>query len=415
MIKLKKGDIFHEDVEALVNSVNCVGVMGRGIALQFKNLYPDNFKAYAEACKRNEVRPGRMFVYESAKMMNPRYIINFPTKRHWRGKSRIEDIDSGLEDLVRVIEERGIHSIAIPPLGTNLGGLSWSQVRPRIEAALAKLDGLDAVLFEPGSGAVDDRSNRSTKVPKMTRGKAALVCLMDRYLRGLLDPFITLLEVHKLLYFMQQAGEPLDLGFVKAPYGPYAERLRHVLRGVEGHYISGYRDGGDSPGKHLGLVPGAVDDAYAYLKGRPATMKRLERVFDLVEGFESAFGLELLATAHWIATEYPAASDEEVIAHAYAWNPRKRQFSKRQIKLALQTLKEKEWLRVPAAEIVFQVCEDPEGGYTAHAVGYSIFTEGDDWEHLKFMVRDAVLCHFDDHEMPQAIRIQTEQGEVIEV
>ena len=182
MIEVKKGDIFQEDVEALVNSVNCVGVMGRGIALQFKNLFSENFKAYKKACDRNEVRPGRMFVYESVKMMNPRNMINFPTKRHWRGKSRIEDIDAGLEDLVRLIEELHIKSIAIPPLGTNLGGLSWSAVRPRIEAALEQRDNLAVTLFEPGSGTADGRPNRSTRVPKMTTGKASLICLIDRYL-----------------------------------------------------------------------------------------------------------------------------------------------------------------------------------------------------------------------------------------
>ena len=344
MIKLKKGDIFQEDVEALVNSVNCVGVMGRGIALQFKNLFPDNFKAYKRACELKEVRPGRMFVYQSVKMMNPRYIVNFPTKRHWRGKSRIEDIDSGLEDLVRVIEELGIRSIAIPPLGTNLGGLRWPEVRPRIEAALANKAALEIILFEPGSGTADGRPNRSTKVPKMTTGHASLICLVDRYLRGMLDPFVTLLEVHKLLYFMQKADEPLRLGFVAGHYGPYSERLRHVLHNVEGHYIAGYRDGGDSPGKHLELIPGAVDDANAYLARRCATKERLGRVFDLVDGFETPFGLELLATAHWVATEHPSAGDDEVIAFVHAWNPRKGQFSERQITLALQILREKGWL-----------------------------------------------------------------------
>ena len=126
MIEYKVGDMFTEDVEALVNSVNCVGVMGRGIALQFKNLFPENFKAYAEACRREEVQPGQMFVYESGKMTNPRFIINFPTKRHWRGKSRMEDIESGLHALAREISERNIRSIALPPLGSGLGGLDWS-------------------------------------------------------------------------------------------------------------------------------------------------------------------------------------------------------------------------------------------------------------------------------------------------
>ena len=345
MIELKNGDIFREDVDALVNSVNCVGVMGRGIALQFKNLFPKNFKAYAAACKRGEVKPGRMFVYELAPLANPRYVVNFPTKRHWRGKSRIEDIDAGLFDLVRVIKELNIRSIAIPPLATNLGGLSWADVRPRIESALGELEDVAVVLFEPGSGSVDGRPNRSSDVPKMTKGRAVLVSLMDQYLRGLLDPFVTLLEVHKLMYFMQKAGEPLELNFEKGTYGPYSENLRHVLRLVEGHLVSGYKDGGDAPSKQLNLVPGAVEDAAEFLNGLPDTKRRLEKVTLLVDGFESSFGLELLSTVHWVASERPSMTDDYVIAHTYAWGSRKRQFTERQIRLALQVLDDNGWFQ----------------------------------------------------------------------
>ena len=349
MIVLKVGDIFEEDVEALVNSVNCVGVMGRGIALQFKNVFPENFKAYAEACKRQEVQPGQMFVYESGKMTNPRYIINFPTKRHWRAKSRMEDIEAGLDALAGEIRARNIRSIAVPPLGSSLGGLNWADVRPRIESTLGELDDLRVLLFEPGGGPADDRPNRSTKAPRMTRGRASLIGLMDRYLRGLLDPFVTLLEIHKLMYFMETAGEPLRLEFKKAPYGPYAEKLRHVLRPLEGHLISGYEDGGDAPGKKIEPVPGAIEDATRFLESHPEVKKHLARVSELVEGFESPFGLELLATVHWVFVKRPSATDEEVIADTYAWGLHKRQFSERQIRLALQVLRDKGWLATNAA------------------------------------------------------------------
>ena len=344
MFEYKTGDIFHEDVEALVNSVNCVGVMGRGIALQFKNVYPANFEAYAAACKRKEVEPGKMFVFETRKLTNPRYIINFPTKRHWRGKSRMEDIDSGLRALAEEIRERHIRSIAIPPLASALGGLRWAEVAPRIESMLREVDDIEAVIFSPGSAASDGRPNRSTDVPKMRTGRAALVCLMDRYIRALLDPFVTLLEVHKLMYFMQLAGEPLRLNYAKAPYGPYAENMRHVLKEIEGHLISGYADGGDAPGKQLELIPGAVEDATAFLENHTATKKRMDRVADLAAGFESAFGLELLATVHWAAAEDPSATKDKIIERVYAWDPQKRQFSERQIGLALRVLREKGWL-----------------------------------------------------------------------
>ena len=178
----------------------------------------------------------------------------------------------------------------------------------------------------------------------MTAGRAALAGLMDRYLRALLDPFVTLLEVHKLLYFMQASGEPLGLRYQKAPYGPYAENLRHVLNEIEGQFISGYADGGDAPGKQLELVPGAVGDATSFLKDHPETRARFDRVADLVEGFESSFGLELLATVHWVAAENPTATPEDAVAGTYAWDERKRQFSERQIRLALDVLREKGWL-----------------------------------------------------------------------
>ena len=208
MVEFKTGDILTEDAEALVNTVNCVGVMGRGIALQFKNAFPENFKAYAAACKRHEVQPGRMFVFETGRLTSPRYIINFPTKRHWRGKSRIEDIDEGLKALQAVIREKQICSVALPPLGSGLGGLNWRRVRPRIEAALGGLRDLHVVVFEPHGAPETSRVSKRKATPKMTPGRAALVGLMDRYLGGLLDPFVTLLEVHKLMYFMKVSGEP---------------------------------------------------------------------------------------------------------------------------------------------------------------------------------------------------------------
>jgi O-acetyl-ADP-ribose deacetylase (regulator of RNase III) len=344
MIKYKTGDILNEDAEALVNTVNCVGIMGRGIALQFKNAFPKNFKAYAAACKRQEVQPGKMFIFPTGELTNPRYIINFPTKRHWRGKSRMEDIEAGLKDLVAVIHDLGIRSIAVPPLGSGLGGLDWDDVRPRIERALADIPNLRVIVFPPRDAADAPAPVRNRSVPNMTPGRAALVGLVHRYLGGLLDPFVTLLEVHKLMYFMQEAGQPLSLSYQKAPYGPYAENLRHVLVAVEGHLLSGYADGGDAPNKQLSLVPGAVDDATEFLREDDETRKRFDRVADLVGGFETTFGLELLSTVHWVATHEGARSVEDITKRTYEWNERKKRFSERQIALAADVLSRKGWI-----------------------------------------------------------------------
>lgn len=348
MIEFTSGDILKCEADALVNTVNCVGVMGRGIALQFKNAFPENFKAYEVACKRQAVQPGSMFVFETGQLTPPRFIINFPTKRHWRGKSRIEDIEAGLVDLARVIREKGIRSIAIPPLGSGLGGLDWEQVRPRIEQALSAMPDVHVLVFEPAGAPSNDKMAHVREVPKMTAGRAALVGLMHRYLGGLLDPFVTLLEVHKLMYFMQEAGEPLRLQYVKRHYGPYAENLRHVLRAVEGHLIAGYGDGSDAPDKPLSLVPGAIEEAQTYLERHGESRARFEQVMRLVEGFESPYGLELLSTVHWVMKHEGVAELTDVADRVHAWNARKRQFTIRQVAIAMDRLKEQGWLEQTA-------------------------------------------------------------------
>ncbi|RLA39196.1 MAG: Appr-1-p processing protein [Gammaproteobacteria bacterium] len=348
MIEYKHGDILQDDAEAIINTVNCVGVMGRGIALQFKKAWPENFKTYAAACKNAEVQPGKMFVFDAQQLTNPRYIINFPTKRHWRGASRIEDITVGLKSLVETIQQYQITSIAVPPLGSGLGGLDWSEVKPLIEAAMQPLTDVHVVIYEPKGAPTAEKMVQNRKAPKMTAGRAVLVELMQRYLGGLLDPSVTLLEIHKLMYFMQEAGEPLRLKYQKAPYGPYAENLRHVLNSIEGHLVSGYADGGDAPDKPLQLVPGAVEDATHFLQQHPKTQERFNKVSKLVEGFESPFGLELLSTVHWVIKHEAAETLDDVVRLTYAWNERKRQFTTRQIELAIEVLGNKGWRQMTA-------------------------------------------------------------------
>lgn len=354
MIEFKKGDLFSQDAEALVNTVNCVGVMGRGVALQFKKKFSNNFKLYQAACKKKEVCPGKMFVVETNALCNPKYLINFPTKRDWREKSRMEDIESGLKDLLRVIQEKKIQSIALPPLGCGLGGLEWPKVRHRIEETFSVLSGVHIVVFEPNedSSLRISGDNESKKMIPMTPGRAALLGLIYRYLEGLMDPFITLLEIHKLMYFLQEAGEQLKLEYKKAFYGPYAENLRHVLARMEGCYLSGYSDGEDAPYKEIDLLPGAHEKASQFLKNCPDTQKRFERVSDLVDGFESPFGLELLATIHWVIVKEEIKKKEDIVKQTYAWNERKRKFSVEQIELAIDVLQRKGWLEVSGSPVL---------------------------------------------------------------
>jgi O-acetyl-ADP-ribose deacetylase (regulator of RNase III) len=344
MINLVTGNLFDSDAEALVNTVNCVGVMGRGIALQFKGRYPDNFKAYELACRQKKVIPGKMFIFEMDKIVNPRYIINFPTKRHWRGASRIEDIEAGLVDLAEVIVKRRIASIALPPLGSGLGGLEWGIIRDRIEDALKSLTDVNIEVYTPSEAAAAKRPFKNKVAPKMTPGRAALVSLVQRYLSGLLDPFVTLLEIHKLMYFLQESGEPLKLRFIKAIYGPFAENLSHVLKAIEGNLLSGYADGGDAPNKRMEIVPGAERDAKEFLAQNADTSACIAQVVKLVEGFETPLGMELLATVHWVAKN-EAKTLPEIVSRTYEWGPRKRNFSDRQIRLAAQRLADQGWIQ----------------------------------------------------------------------
>lgn len=297
MIRNGVGNLLLADVDALVNTVNTVGVAGKGIALQFRQAYPENFKAYAKAAKNHEVQPGSMHVYETGGFQ-PRFIINFPTKRHWRGPSRIADIEAGLTDLVATIRKLGITSIAVPPLGCGNGGLNWSDVRLMIESVLGQLD-IDVVLFAPEGAPSADSMPVATARPSMTPGRAVMLLLMDQY-RDLEEYRLSALEVQKLAYFMQECGERMRLNYVKATYGPYAENLNHVLRIMDGHFIRGYGDRSQQP--MMRVLPGVADEAREALSGNDETRARLATVAELIEDWDTPYGLELLSTVHWALT-----------------------------------------------------------------------------------------------------------------
>lgn len=345
MIELTQGDILQADAEALVNTVNCVGVMGRGIALQFKKRFPENFKRYKAACDNKELTPGKMFIHDLNRLYNPRYVVNFPTKRHWKGKSRMVDIEAGLQILVEEVLKRDIHSIAIPPLGCGLGGLRWEDVRVRIEEAFQDLNEVRVLLYEPKGAPPAEKMVHSKKVPNLTVGRAALLVLMRRYLAAVMDPFVTLLEIHKLMYFMQEAGEGLKLQYNKGLYGPYAQNLRHVLSLMEGHFITGYGDAEDNPERQINLLPDVLPQAEGFLEDHPSTRQHFQRVVDLISGFETPFGMELLSTVHWVATREDATTSDQAVSKTYSWNERKRMFQERHIRLSWDILERKGWLQ----------------------------------------------------------------------
>ncbi|MGQ5524230.1 type II toxin-antitoxin system antitoxin DNA ADP-ribosyl glycohydrolase DarG [Chitinimonas sp. PSY-7] len=331
MIELTRGNLLEASVEALVNTVNCVGYMGKGIALQFKQAFPANFRHYEAACHAGDMVPGKMMIHDNGGLVNPRYIINFPTKRHWKGKSRIEDIESGLNALVADVQRLGIRSIAVPPLGCGLGGLEWRMVRPMIERAFASLPDVQVLLYEPVGAPEAKAMPVRTERPHMTPARALFIKLMDAY--SALDYSRTLLEVQKLAYFLQEAGEPLRLKYEAGHYGPYAPNLNKVMEVMEGHFIRGYGDS-QKPEAEIELLPGAVDEASEFLADKRDSLARLEHVADLIEGFETPYGMELLATVHWVAHyggrcgEAPATDVDTATNVVHAWNPRKQNIFK---------------------------------------------------------------------------------------
>jgi O-acetyl-ADP-ribose deacetylase (regulator of RNase III) len=319
------GNLLEAETEALVNTVNIVGAAGKGIALQFRLAFPENFKEYQLAARQERLAPGTMFVHATGQL-HPRFIINFPTKRHWRSPSRLDDIRAGLSDLVRVLERNRIRSVAVPPLGCGNGGLSWSEVRPLIVEALGSLD-IDVKLYPPNGAPEFDSMPVRTSRPRMTLGRAVLLLLIQEYRTE--DRFrLSALEVQKLAYFLQAYGENLRLTYVKARYGPYAEALNHVLQTLEGHFIRGYGDRSREP--QIRALPGAAAEATEFLREHPEALKRLELVRELVDGWDTPYGLELLATTHWALrnSRPPIKGRDEMYDFIASWTPRKAQLFK---------------------------------------------------------------------------------------
>lgn len=304
MIRFTKGNLLEADVEALVNTVNTVGIMGKGIALMFKEAFPANFREYAAACKRGEVKLGRMFVTEDRSLTGPRWIINFPTKKHWRNRTRIEWIEAGLADLRRVVEEKGIRSIAVPPLGCGQGGLSWAKVRPLIEKELGELGEVEAIVYEP-TRRYQNVAKRAG-VQKLTPARALIAELVRRY--WVLGIECSMLEIQKLAWFLEREIEAsgtdnlLDLRFQAGRYGPYADRLRHLLNSLDGSYLR--PDVRVADAKPTDVI--AFDDAKrervaAYLQSEAGEYQdALDRTARRIDGFESPLGLEVLSTVDWL-------------------------------------------------------------------------------------------------------------------
>lgn len=302
MIEPAGGNILTDDAEALVNTVNCAGVMGKGIALQFKKAFPENFKAYEAACRRQEVKPGHMFV-----------------------------------------KNRNIRSVALPPLGSGLGGLQWCRVKKMIEAAFEEIPDIQVKLYEPANTPDANDMPVGTPKPGMTVARALLIKLMKQYSRFAYR--LTLLEIQKLAYFLQESGMDLRLRYVKHLYGPYAHNLNKVLEILEGHYIRGYGDT-QKPDVEITLLQDAEKAADNYLRQDRNASEHLERVADLVDGFETPYGMELMASVHWAFVHEGGVDSKTAVEAMARWNDRKRRlFKPEHIHLAWTRLNSEGWLK----------------------------------------------------------------------
>jgi O-acetyl-ADP-ribose deacetylase (regulator of RNase III) len=305
MIRFTQGNLIGEKVEALVNTVNTVGVMGKGIALMFKEAFPDNYERYESACKNGEVKVGHMFVVERNEMFGPKWIINFPTKKHWRHPTKMEWITEGLKELRTVIIEKKIKSIAIPPLGCGNGGLDWQDVRREMQDALSDIKDVEIIIYEPTTKY--QNVAKKLGVQKLTPARALIAELIRQY--WVLGIECTLLEVQKLAWFLERNIEkcaqsnPLDLRFEANKFGPFAGRLNHLLNALDGSYLHCDKRITDAgPMDIIWFDDKKKEYLQTYLKSGEVKpyAKALDVTAAVIDGFESPLGMELLATVDWL-------------------------------------------------------------------------------------------------------------------
>lgn len=322
MIEYTTGNLLEADTEALVNTVNTVGVMGKGIALQFKERFPENFKRYADACKRKELEPGKLLVTTEHTVHGDRVIINFPTKTEWFRKSSYAYVEAGLVALAKLIQEQGIRSIALPPLGCGHGGLDWNKVRPMIEKHLGALP-VRVVVYEPNAAVKAILQKETRRDAKLTPARAMLLhALFDFEQQG---ERASLFVANKLAYFLQLLGEPLRLKFVAHHYGPYSVQVENVLYQLNGAYLRGLEQKNAKPFEELQLMHERKAEVERYVTTELSAEQRarLEALSEFVQGFRAAYALELLASVAYIRQSGTDLDTDSIIARMNDWSERK--------------------------------------------------------------------------------------------
>jgi O-acetyl-ADP-ribose deacetylase (regulator of RNase III) len=321
----KIGNLLEAEAEALVNTVNTVGVMGKGIALQFKERFPLNFKIYAEACKKGEMKIGKMLVVKENTLDGEKIIINFPTKKEWFKKSQYNFIEEGLVDLAKVIIENKIQSIAIPPLGCGNGGLNWEKVKSLMEKHLGKIENVMIQIYEPNEAVKEIlQKEESNKNVELTAARAMLLYSLFKYEK--LGEVATIFAANKLAYFLQKSGEPLRLQFVPYKYGPYAQAVEKVLYALNGKYLKGMEQMTVRAFEPLQLNYERYDEIERFIKTNLSQKQknRLDDLFNLIDGFETTLSLEILSSIHFLISENPKITEDELYEKIQDWNERKK-------------------------------------------------------------------------------------------
>jgi O-acetyl-ADP-ribose deacetylase (regulator of RNase III) len=324
-MKFIKGNLLDSEAQALVNTVNTVGIMGKGIALQFKERFPENFRAYSRACKNGEVKTGKMFVHDELSINGKKTIINFPTKEQWFRKSQYKFIEDGLQDLVNVIRNRNLKSVAIPPLGAGNGGLSWNKVKILMTQYLSELKDVELIIYEPNAELkkILQKENQRKNI-KLTPARAMLLYSLFKYER--FGEHSTVFTANKIMYFLQQSGENLKLKFEPYTYGPYAQAVEKVLYALNGKYLYGLEQMQAGPFEQLKLDYKKYDEISEFVnKNLDSNQKqRLSDLFKVIDGFESTFSLEILSSVHFIKKNNPGITKEQILVKIQNWNDRKK-------------------------------------------------------------------------------------------
>ena len=345
MIQFKKGDLLASTDGVLVNTVNTVGVMGKGIALQFRDEFPHNYEVYVEACRKGELYPGKLLVVDDK---SPRYgvktIVNLPTKIHWRNPSKYEYVEKGLEALREFIIANNVEAISIPPLGCGNGGLDWNRVKSMITHYLADLHST-LHIYEPSADVA--RVLKSTAVQhgdvKLTNSSAMLLYALFFY--ETMGESASLFAANKLAYFLQRSGEPAfkKYKFTRAHFGPYSYQVGKALHKLNGKYLIGLEQMNLRAFEPLTLQYSTWEEIKEYADTilPRASRERLNHLVALVSGFQSTLSLEVLATVDFVRKENQGISLEETVQKVWEWSDRKQLlFKERYIQIAFNHLKD---------------------------------------------------------------------------